>query len=61
MNERGPYDEHYPWLNGRHQRINGVWYRIVDNIIVDKDQYRYDLESRATARAARAQDAGREP
>jgi len=49
--EIGFYDDHYIWQGGRHQRINGIWYRIENNIIVDRDQYRHDLESRATAKA----------
>lgn len=42
-------DDSYLWGNGRHQRLAGIWFRIVGNKIVDRDQYRHDLESRADA------------
>lgn len=50
MNRREWNDDHYAWGNGRHQRIDGIWYRIENNVIVDRGQYRHDLEERANIR-----------
>lgn len=39
-------DDRYEYKGAIHQRVAGIWFRIENNIIVDRDQYRHDLEAR---------------
>ena len=49
-------DDRYEYKGAIHQRVEGIWFRIENNIIVDRDQYRHDLEARVKPIPA-AQDA----
>jgi hypothetical protein len=48
--------EEYVYRGGIHQRVMGRWFRIENRRIVDHDQYRNDLESRADNSAIFADD-----
>jgi hypothetical protein len=49
-------EDRYEYMGAIHQRVAGIWFRIENNTILDRDQYRHDLESRVKPRPA-AQDA----
>lgn len=47
MRDKVTDEEKYDFKGGTHQRVNGLWFRIEGNAIVDHDQYRHDLEERS--------------
>jgi hypothetical protein len=45
-----PNADEYEYKGAIHQRVAGIWFRIEGGRIVDRDQYRHDIESRVERR-----------